>query len=173
MVVAADGFVGVHWRVVLPSGEQVHLPAPPAATSSSSSSNTADDDLDVPEVAVTFSISGTSSPSRRQGSSNRGSSRTAVAGGATDTASRLVGDVAAAAVAPAGGGSSAVPAGSSSPAKPRAQARPATGKAYTEVQFVPAQCAWGFVDFAGPGGWEAWTGPDGKVTLRCLLSHRE
>jgi hypothetical protein len=47
------------------------------------------------------------------------------------------------------------------------------GRAYSEVQFVPAHCAWGFPDFAGAGGWDALKGPDGKVCLRCQLRHRE
>jgi hypothetical protein len=210
MVVAADGFVGVSWRVVLPGGVDVPLsgthlqPAAmvDAAAASRGSGGTGSTRLFGPdcagfrsaEVAVTFNITSSGLSRAQRNNSSSGSLATAtIPTPAADLGSSSGGGagngagVDAAVVKPGSRGSDqSLPAstGSSKGAQvPGLQqggvlsASPVKGKvvgrAYSEVQFVPAQCAWGFPDFAGAAGWEALKGPDGKVALRCQLKHRE
>jgi hypothetical protein len=157
-----------------------------------------------PEVAVTFTIT-SSGLSRAQRSSSGHSFATgtvfpsgsvgSLAGGPGAGASppaaapassgpKGAGAAAAAAAAStAAAGGSPVKSSSAAAGTPGIKAK--VGRAYNEVQFVPARCAWGFTDFAGrvnggaagaSGGgsiWDALKGPDGKVCLRCQLKHRE
>jgi hypothetical protein len=146
-------------------------------------------------VAVTFSMTSTGLSRVQRNNSSSGSLAAAAAAGNTIGGGAAAGGgVDAAAVKPGSkadqslpaistgkvvqapgaqqqqqGGGSALPAGGS-PVK----GSKVVGRAYSEVQFVPAHCAWGFPDFtAAAGGWEGLKGPDGKVCLRCQLQHRE
>jgi len=150
-----------------------------------------------PEVAVTFSIT-SSGLGRGQRNSSSSGSLVAAAGGSTAAATVTVtaGGADAAAVKPGSKADQSLPhsgyvnnsssAGSGKGSQQHQQqggvnmvsgsplkGGKVVGRAYSEVQFVPAHCAWGFPDFADPGGWEALKGPDGKVCLRCQLRHRE
>jgi hypothetical protein len=227
LVAAADGFVGVSWRVLLPGGVDVPVAAPhlgqqqqqplaavvPGGASEAwgSSRQQCIGSLRLfgpdcagfrsPEVAVTFSITGSSLSRVQRSSSSSGSLAAAAAAGssgggvapAVAPAAAGVGSAGAAAAAAAGvskPGSKADQAGSISPGgasisravqqqqqQQQSQGSPnkgskVLGRAYSEVQFVPAHCAWGFPDFS-PAGWEGLKGPDGKVCLRCQIKHRE
>ncbi len=44
-------------------------------------------------------------------------------------------------------------------------------RAYSSVQFVPANCAWGFMRFWGAAGVERFRDEQGLVTLRCVVSY--
>jgi hypothetical protein len=207
MVVAADGFVGVSWRVVLPGGVDVPLSGPhlqPAAVGDAAAASRGTGSIRLfgpdcagfrsAEVAVTFSVTSSGLSRAQRNNSSSGSLATATIPTTTaDLASSNGGcagsgaSVDAALVKPGSRGSDqSLPASTvnskgaqvpglqqggvlfGSPVKSKV-----VGRAYSEVQFVPAQCAWGFPDFAGAAGWAALKGPDGKVALRCQLKHRE
>jgi hypothetical protein len=193
LVAAADGFVGVSWRVVLPGGVDVGLPGPHSAAGQASRAAGASGSSTLrlfgpdcagfrsPEVAVTFSITSSGLHKAQRNSSSNGNLGAAAAGNSSGSVAVTsgAGSVDAAVVKPGSRTDQQVQQGGSSvtggsPLKGSSSSKSAVvGRAYSEVQFVPAHCAWGFPDFAGAGGWDPLKGPDGKVCLRCQLRHRE